>query len=333
MNTTARHRTQVVYLRTGSPHQEYSGVAETLAERGVKARLVHLDDLDDMDWSGVGLVNVRMCRGYHTTPGFLARLERLHTLLQELPQGPVPLVNHLPLLRDAIDKGRYLRALADKEGITLIPTRWLPSGTDLRIEDLMEDTGWDDLVIKPTVSAGSWRTIRVSRTGPSTSDSHFVLRSARNCTPPYEARVRELLATRNLFAQRFLPSVLDQGELSMIFLGGRFNHAVRKTVGHDGGWWAHERHGGINHPVQPTEEEHAWGHRVYQAIERCYGRLLFGRIDGIRDESGTLRLLECELAIPRLLLPEGRAFDAYADVIIRALRDPANENNQSPIPR
>jgi hypothetical protein len=325
MNTTAQRRMHAVYLSMGTPHREFTGVAEALAERGVEARLVHVNDLHDVDWSDVGLVNVRMCRGYHTDPGFLARMEQLHALLQLLPQGPVPLANPLPLLRDAVDKGRYLRVLSDKEGIGLIPTRWLPRGTDLRVADLMDETGWDDLVIKPTVSAGSRRTIRVSRTGPSTSDSHFVLESG-NDTPLYEAEVRELLTTHDLFAQRFLPSVLDQGELSLVFLGGRYSHAVRKTVGHAGGWWAHERHGGINHRVNPTDEEQTWGHKVYQAIERSYGSLLFGRVDGIRDENGNLQLLECELAIPRLLLPEGQAFGRYADVINGALRSSLSES-------
>ncbi|SER68066.1 hypothetical protein SAMN04487983_102060 [Streptomyces sp. yr375] len=324
-------RTDVVYLSMGSPHREYSGVAAALAERGVRAHLVHLDDVDAVDWSGVGLVNVRMCRGYHTDPDFLARLERLHDVLRELPQGPIPLANSLPLLRGAVDKGRYLRLLADKAGIGLIPTRWLPRGTDLRIAELLDDTGWDDVVIKPTVSAGSWRTVRISRTGRSTSDSHFILEASRGGTPPYEEQLRQLLTTHDLFAQRFLPSVLDQGELSLVFLGGQFSHAVRKTVGQDGGWWAHERFGGINHRVQPTDEEYAWGAEIHRALERHYGRLWFGRIDGIRDENGDLRLLECELAIPRLLLPEGNAFGRYADVITSALRDPAGDLGQQPV--
>jgi hypothetical protein len=324
---------QVVYLSMGAPHREYGGVVAALAERGVTARLVHLDDVDDdldtVDWSGVGLVNVRMCRGYHTDPGFLGRLERLHGRLQSLPQGPVPMANPLPLLRDAVDKGRYLRTLSDVEGIGIIPTRWLPRGTDLSIADLMDDTGWHDLVVKPAVSAGSWRTIRVSRTGTSTTDSHHIVRRGV-AVPPYEAQFHDLLSTRDVLVQPFLSSVLTEGELSLVFLGGRFSHAVLKTIGTNGGWWAHERLGGRNYAVEPTAEEFAWGSEVHQALRRHYGPMLFARVDGIRDDTEELRLLECELAIPRLLLPEGRAFHTYAGVIRDTLRHPADAGAPSP---
>jgi hypothetical protein len=316
--SSLKNRPRVVYLSMGTPHLEYEGVAAALAERGVEAQLVHLDDVDAVDWSGVQLVNVRMCRGYHADPRFLKRVTHLHDLLQIAPFGPIPMANNLSLIRDAVDKARYLRRLAEEDGIDLIPTRWLPHGSDLRVADLMDEAGWDDVVIKPTVSAGSWRTIRVSRTGISTSDSHYVMNRTVG-TLPYEEQMRKLLATRDLLVQRFLPAVLDEGELSLVFLGGQFSHAVRKTVGQDGGWWAHERLGGINHAVELTDEEYVWGRRIYQALEQRYGHLWFGRIDGIRDAEGNLRLLECELAIPRLLLPEGHAFSRYADVIAEGI--------------
>ncbi|MEU1276270.1 hypothetical protein [Streptomyces sp. NPDC005799] len=314
-------RSRVVYLSMGTPHREYTGVAAALAERGVEAHLVHLDDADSVDWAGVELVNVRMCRGYHADPRFLERVTHLHDRLRNAPNGPIPLANNLDLIHDAVDKGRYLRRLAEEDGVGLIPTRWLPRGTDLRVADLMDEAGWDDIVIKPTVSAGSWRAIRVSRTGRSASDSHFVMDGTEGGGVPFEEQMRALLTTRDLFAQRFLPAVLDDGELSLVFLGGRFSHAVRKTVGSGGGWWAHERLGGVNFAVEPTDEEYAWGENIYRALERRYGCLWFGRVDGIRDMEGHLRLLECELAIPRLLLPEGQAFGRYADVIAQGLRE------------
>lgn len=308
-------RRQVVYLSLGAPHLEFPGVADALKDRGVDAELVHLDDLAAVDWGRVDLVNVRMARGYHKRPDFLRRVEDLHTRLQEASGGPVPMANDIGLVRDAVDKGRYLRFLAD-DGIDVIPTRWITRGTRFRVTDLMEDTGWHDVVVKPTVSSGSWRTIRVSRAGTSTSSTHFLL-GARDL--PYERLIDDLVATRDVCVQRFLPQVLSYGELSFVFLGGRFSHAVRKTVGDEGGWWAHERIGGRNIPHVPDDADLVWAMSVNRILEERYGTLWFGRVDGIRDENGVLRLLECELAIPRLLLPEGKAFDRYADGIVQGM--------------
>ncbi|UWI58047.1 hypothetical protein [Xanthomonas oryzae] len=176
----------------------------------------------------------------------------------------------------------------------------------------MEANDWDDGVIKPTISSGSWNTIRISREGIPTSDSHFIF--GRDAAA-YDALLAELSQTHDLLVQRFLPSVLDWGELSMIFLGGHFSHAVRKTVGDSGGWWAHERLGGRNYAWRPEAEQFAWANRIYAALEARYGWLWFARIDGIHDDEGRLHLLECELAIPRLLLPEGDAVQRYANAI------------------
>jgi hypothetical protein len=300
-----------IYLSLGAPHLEYPRVEQTLRAHGIDTRLVHLNDIDNVDLDQVDVVNLRMCRWYHKQPLFQQAVERVHARLAAAPGGPIPLANNIDLVRDALDKGRYLHHLAD-DGVELIPTHWIDKGTPLRLAALMEATGWDELVLKPTVSSGSWNTIRISRQGSSSSDSHFILgKDAGTC----EAMLTRLLQTHALCAQQFLPSVLDWGELSMVYLGGRFSHAVRKTVGDAGGWWAHERLGGQNYPWQAAPDQIAWADAIYRALERRYGWLWFARIDGIHDTQGRLRLLECELAIPRLLLPEGDAFDRYAEAI------------------
>jgi len=95
---------------------------------------------------------------------------------------------------------------------------------------------------------------------------------------------------------------------------------VQKRVRDNGGWWAHELLGGTNQPREATDEEIAWAKDVYEKLSRRYGELVFARVDGICDEREALRLLECELVIPRLLLPEGSAFDRYAEAIVRRLQ-------------
>ncbi|WP_263065095.1 ATP-grasp domain-containing protein [Dickeya dadantii] len=300
-----------VYISLGSPHLEYPQVADALLRQGINARMIHLDDASHYDWSDVDLVNVRMCRGYHREANFLQRIEQLSQQLQLLPR-PIPMANNIELIRDALDKNIYLRRLATEDHIDIIPTLWIPRHTSVCLDEIMERQHWHDVVIKPTVSSGSWQTIRVSRTGQSMTDSHFIAAHKQRNTPPYHSLITTLLQTHDICIQPFLPSILERGEFSFVFLGGQFSHAVRKTVGNHNGWWAHERLGGINYVWEPDQAERDWAEHIYYTLERRYGRLWFGRIDGIYDEHHQLRLLECELAIPRLLLQDGNWFDRYA---------------------
>src|SRR5260370_37218539 len=44
----------------------------------------------------------------------------------------------------------------------------------------------------------------------------------------HEARFARLVRERDVMVQQFLPAVLSEGELSLVFLAGAFSHAVRK---------------------------------------------------------------------------------------------------------
>ncbi|ABD10377.1 hypothetical protein ThrDRAFT_02660 [Frankia casuarinae] len=313
----------IAYLHLDSPHAEYPQIVTALADYGVTAVAVHLDNVHTVDWTAFDGVNLRMCRGFHERPDFLDRIRRLYLELD----GKIPILNSMRVAVGTLDKRRYLSEL-EQDGIAVIPTRWVSRGEDVTIDTLMTQTGWDHVVIKPTVSAGSWRTFRVSRSGPSTSATHFVRHgheatsatgvAPRRDTEP-ETLLRDLVSTHHVCVQPFLSSILAHGELSFVFLGGKLSHAVRKRVARDGGWWAHERFGGRNEVIQPTPAEREWAYCVYEALENRYGPLIFGRVDGLRDEHRVLRLLECELVIPRLLLTEGNAYDTYAKTIARAV--------------
>ena len=57
-----------------------------------------------------------------------------------------------------------------------------------------------------------------------------------------------------------------------------------------------------------------WAEDIYARLAYKYGDFLYARIDGISDAQ-KLRLLECELVVPRLFLREGQAFEKYAIAI------------------
>ena len=169
-------------------------------------------------------------------------------------------------------------------------------------------------MLKPAIGARSWHTYRVRREGP-----NLAITAADGSTAvdsvDADGWLARLAQAGEVCLQQFLPEICRAGEFSAVFLGGRFSHAVAKTVA-AGGWIAHEGFGGRNRLWEASEAERRWAGAVEARLRRRFGVLPYARIDGIRDGAGELLLLECELVIPRLFLSEGEAFGRYADVLV-----------------
>jgi hypothetical protein len=113
--------------------------------------------------------------------------------------------------------------------------------------------------------------------------------------------------------QQFMPEIFSSGEISFVFIGNQYSHAVRKTVASDN-WLAHEFFGGTNEIYAPSKREISWAAQLFYFLRGRYGDFLYARIDAIPDRH-QLRLLECELMVPRLFLTEGNALNKYVQAI------------------
>lgn len=315
------HLKRIALLHLGRIHDETPALRDRLARRGMASELVPLpplaagqpagaDGAGDTDWGRFDLVTVRDCRDSHRHGDFLPRIR---ALAQHLASLGVPLANPLPVIEAGHAKNDYLPRLA-REGVSLIPSRWLPRGWCGSLAGLLDDGGWQEAVLKPAIGSKSWHTYRVRRDG-----AHLTITAADGSRPAAAGAVDGWLAglTRDgeVCLQPFLPAVCRDGEFSAVMLGGRFSHAVAKTVA-AGGWIAHERFGGTNTPREASGAERQWAAAIEERLRRRFGVLPYARIDGIRDGAGDLLLLECELVIPRLFLAEGEAFDRYAEVLL-----------------
>jgi glutathione synthase/RimK-type ligase-like ATP-grasp enzyme len=105
----------------------------------------------------------------------------------------------------------YLSELQDR-GVALVPTIAIARGERGDIASRVRAKGWDDIVIKPTISGGAYRTHR--------------LRVAD--LPEYQGEIDQILVDRGLLVQPFLPEILESGEVSLAFFDGVFSHALRK---------------------------------------------------------------------------------------------------------
>lgn len=198
-------------------------------------------------------------------------------------EAGVRIANSAAVLNWNSDKS-YLRRLEAK-GIAIPATAWSDGVTQDQVEAAFDRFATDTLVVKPTVSGGAWKTARVSR-GEALTDA-----------PDGAAMI-----------QPFLPEVAEAGELSLLFFGGRFSHAVIKTA-KAGDFRIQSQYGGTYVTVpQPPAEALALAERVLAAIEEP---LLYARIDMVETSAGWL-LMEAELIEPDFYLSQapdgGRLF-------------------------
>jgi glutathione synthase/RimK-type ligase-like ATP-grasp enzyme len=208
----------------------------------------------------------------------------------------VPIWNSPDLLRRNFHKS-YLLQL-DRAGVPTVPTVLARVGTG--DQALHTKEGWTDVVIKPAVSVGALRTQRFRDTGPDAASF-----------------LRELTRDTDALVQPFVPSILEEGETSIVYIEGRFSHAVHKQVA-DGEFAAQRDRGARISLCEPNAAQF----RVAEAALRTAAGTLFARVDLVNGD-GTPRVMELELIEPALFLdlwPDGAERLAHAIALRLGLR-------------
>jgi glutathione synthase/RimK-type ligase-like ATP-grasp enzyme len=243
-----------------------------LRDAGHEVDLVRWDDAT-VGWSAYDLAVVRSCWDYAW------RLEEFLAWAATVPR----LRNDVELLRWNTDK-TYLRDL-ERAGLPVVPTVWDP----IRADELPDAGEW---VVKPSVSAGSRDTARWSE---------------RSAALAHVAQL--VLAGRTAMLQPYLAGVDDEGETAMLFIGGRFSHAVRKgplLKQGEGVRQDRDSRGDLRR-ADPTAAQRDVAQAVFEAIGQLVPEAappLYARIDLVRDAAGRSVVLELELTEPSLFLPQ-----------------------------
>ena len=224
--------------------------------------------------------------GYHRDAARWAQATRTWA------EAGLPVANPASVLGWNSDKS-YLGRLAER-GVPIAPTLWVQDVTPAEVEAAFDRLGTDLLVVKPTVSAGAWKTLKIARGETITPDS---------------------LPTGPAMIQPYLATIETEGETSLLFFGGRFSHAVNKTPV-NGDFRIQVQFGGQYRTVEtPPADALALAHRVLETIEEP---LLYARIDMAPDADGRWLLMEAELIEPDFYLKndptEGAGF-------VQAVRD------------
>lgn len=277
-----------------------AGLPDALADRGLDPRIAVWDD-PDVDWSEAGVVVVRSVRDY------AKKRQQFLEWAESIPR----ILNHADVIRWNTDK-HYLQEL-EQRGLPVIPTTWLEPDRHLTKHQVhTRFPAYGDFVVKPAVSSGGRGTGRYSST------------DARSRSEAVEHAMYELGRGRSVMVQRYVESVDQVGELSLVYFNGMPAYTVEKEP------MLHPRFRStktlteeVARVYDASEEEWRWGEKIRTAlhgyIRDRMGRdelLLFNRVDVVRDGKGGFYVMEISLIDGKLYLTDIEdATDRFADAI------------------
>jgi glutathione synthase/RimK-type ligase-like ATP-grasp enzyme len=259
--------------------------ADALTKIGRITDAVCWDD-PSVDWLAYRAIVLRSTWDYHRRVGeFHAWIDRMETIGAALWNPP-------DVLRWNTDK-RYLARLSNPR-LGPPPTAILDRGSAIDLRVLLETNQWHEAVIKPTISADGFSTERTSLANAASD----------------QTMLDAMLARGDVLIQELVPEIRVRGEISMMFFGGVFSHAVIKRP-RAGEFRVQERLGGVIARTDPPPELIACAQAVLD--EHAPG-CLYARVDAV-ETAERFVLMEVELVEPSLYLehaPESAAAFALA---------------------
>jgi hypothetical protein len=237
-----------------------------------------------VDWSGFDALIVRSPWDYtHRPAAFLAWLEAR--------SAATPVLNCAHTIRWNLDK-RYLLDL-EAEGVSIVPTVVCESVDE--VSEALDAVNADEVVVKPTVSAGSKDTGRFAVDDPDALDlgEHI------------------LAMGKHVMVQPCIAGVADAGERSIVYFDGQLSHTLAKgpLLALGGGLVGGEYRESIS-AAECTDAEHELADTVAAVVPEVLRRSgcgcttsvpLYARYDIVMGDTGPL-LLEAELFEPSFFL-------------------------------
>ena len=206
----------------------------------------------------------------------------------------IALANPAGVLAWNSDK-RYLPELAAR-GVAIPATTFTERLQQDVVERMFEQTSAEEIIIKPAISGGAWKTVRVRR---------------GDAIEPVDGIT--------MLVQPYLPTIEHEGETSLLYFGGHLSHVVNKRPV-AGEFRVQEEFGGVYRVLDtPPAGALALAEQVLAAID---APLLYARIDVVPDAEGRWLLMEAELIEPDFYLGSDPAQGAG---FARALRDALND--------
>jgi hypothetical protein len=255
----------------------------SLERRGMRHRVAIWDD-PDVDWSESSVTLLRAAWDSHLNPpGFIAWLDRLGS--------QSCLLNTTSLVQWNFDK-QYLVELR-KKGQNVVPTAILTSASEVAISQALQQIPAAEIVVKPRFGADAYGVTRLAPE-PEAIAAHF----------------KRFGANGGLLIQPFIPGIELERERSLVFIGGRFSHALYRNPFGSG-----PTRQTPDNVHTPTAQELSYCRELLESLPR----LTYARVD-LLPFCGRPALMELEIIDPSLFFKaQPSAADALAAEVQAAL--------------
>lgn len=244
-------------------------LAVALGDLGISVVPIPWTEIDPAGVVDAWPIMLRSTWDYHRVPTMFA------AWLAALDDSGRVVMNSPAIARDNIDK-IYLRGF-EEAGIPIPRTRWVDRPDTAGLRQVVRDEAWEGAVIKPRIAATAYGTFLIS------SESDLS-----------EADLAPARASGALL-QEFIPEIRTRGEISLVFAGSDFSHAVAKHA-IDGDYRVQQDFGGSVIETTPSAAVFALASQVMSHLP---GDCVFARVDIVEADRGPL-LMELELIEPEL---------------------------------
>ena len=214
---------------------------------------------------------------FRTTWDYFERFNEFFSWIEKT-QHKTTFINSSKIINWNIDK-HYLKYLSEK-GINITPTLFIEKDEKITLEKLFNKTKWKEAVIKPAISGAARHTYRININNYSNYQNIF----------------QKLVKEEAMLFQEFMNNITLKGEISLIMIGGKYTHAVKK-IAKKGDFRVQDDHGGTaeKYNANPIEIKFA-----EKCIRECPFSPIYARVDIVYNNKQRPSLIELELIEPEL---------------------------------
>ena len=225
----------------------------------------------DFDWTSAKYAIFR------STWDYFERFDEFFSWIEKT-KHKINFINSTESIKWNIDK-HYLKDLAKKK-INIAPTKFIEKGEKTTLSKLFKKTNWNEAVIKPAISGAARHTYRIS------IENHLI----------HEDLFNRLINTESMLFQEFMENITTKGEVSLMMIGGKYTHAIKKMA-KKGDFRVQDDYGGSVKAYKASDYEILFAEKCLRKIPyKC----IYARVDIIYDNQNNLSLSELELIEPEL---------------------------------